>query len=153
MTSIAPTPTGPRQLGTFYNQYGLEQCEIWRSTEQFRAGAQVGNPAGYDSLKEAVADLGKLTKDEEPSNPAKYAVAVLRKGDRFEGRELEAHYVKGFDPRSWEQSQAGVEWYPVNFEYNTSQELMEIRPLADRNSALAAIVDGEDVHRFRAPKA
>lgn len=137
-------PSGPNlpvatheALGTLKFNWGLEECESWWSRDAIRAGAIVGAKSGYDTLKAAVADLAEVTyRNEAP------AVLVLRDGDRFVARQLQAKTLTGYE------RDGGPKWHVVN-EIPGNMDIMDVRRDAV-DTRVAAIVDGRLVHTFRA---
>lgn len=132
----SPAQTLHAPLGTAKFQWGLEQCETWWSTDALRTGVAVGDKAGYASFNDAARALTPLTKGHKGA-----AAVVLRDGDRFFGRRMEAFTVSGY-----ERDGSNVRWHTVN-EIPENYDIMDVR----RNvidPRLAGIVDGRVVHRF-----
>jgi hypothetical protein len=143
ITTAAPTtPAAPvtthQELGTMKFMWGLEECEVWHSRDAIRAGAPVGAAGGYATLAAAVKDLTPATLGD-----AAPAALVLREGDHFVARTLQAKMLSGYEQG------AGDAWHTVD-ERPSNMDILEVRPTADLDPRVAAIVDGRLVHTFRA---
>lgn len=134
--ATAPVTTH-EPLGTLKFNWGLEECETWWSRDAIRAGVQVGAKAGYASLTDAVAALSPLTEDDRAPS-----VLVLRQGERFVARTLQARTLTGYE------RDGGPQWHTVD-EIPGNMDIMEVRR-DTVDGRVAAIVDGRLVHTFRA---
>jgi hypothetical protein len=141
-STVPSTPAGPvathQELGTMKFMWGLGVCEIWHSRDAIRAGATVGAAKGYATLADAVSDLSQLTRGRTAPS-----ALVLREGDRFVARTLQAKMTSGYEQG------AGDAWHTVDEEPG-NMDILEVRPTADLDPRIAAIVDGRLVHTFRA---
>lgn len=103
------------------------------SHQQLVAGGRVGAREGYETLRDALADLSTRTAGDRP------AAVVLELGGRFYG-----HTLKGRDLEQGFRAPAKR----LHLEEDDRSQVVELRA-SDRFTRVRAIVDGAWEHRFR----
>lgn len=114
--------------------FDREDHHTFTTHSQLVSGGRLGSRVGYDTLREAMFELGVLTRGERVG-----AAAVIERYGRFYG-----HVLKG---RDLEQGLRA----PLRRTYledDARASVVELRT-SDRFERLRALVDGGWTHRFR----
>lgn len=114
--------------------YDREDHVTFTVREQLVSGGLVGAREGYDTLRDAIAQLAAATTGDHVA-----AAAVIEREGRFFGHQLKRRDLEqGFR----------APLRPSYLEADEGAEVVELRA-KDRFERLRAIVDGDFTHRFR----
>ncbi|MCW2928753.1 MAG: hypothetical protein JWM86_2721 [Thermoleophilia bacterium] len=134
MVAAPRTPDANRNLAEVRIRFLDRDDQVtFTSHQQLVAGGRVGARDGYETLRDAIADLARTTAGDRP------AAVVLERGGRYYG-----HSLKGRDLEQGFRAPAKR----LHLETDDRSQVMELRA-TERYERVRALVDGAWTHRFR----